>query len=195
MKKTKDGVQYRLIGASNHTNSDREKNDFYATDPIAMRLLLEQETFASKVWEPACGAGHLSEALVEAGYDVRSTDLVYRGYGEEESIDFLQYKGQAFDGDIITNPPYSEAVKFVTKALETITDGHKVAMFLKLLFLESSGRRLFFEKYPPKTVYVCSARVKCAKNGDFAKYGASAVAYAWYVWEKGYTGDTTVKWI
>lgn len=24
---------------------------------------------------------------------------------------------------------------------------------------------------------------------------ASAVAYAWYVWEKGYQGDTVVKWI
>jgi len=24
--------------------------------------------------------------------------------------------------------------------------------------------------------------------------GGSAVAYAWYVWEKGHNGDTTVKW-
>ena len=38
----------------------------------------------------------------------------------------------------------------------------------------------------------------CAKNGEFDKMragGGSAVAYAWYVWQKGYKGDTIVKWI
>ena len=24
--------------------------------------------------------------------------------------------------------------------------------------------------------------------------GGSAVAYAWYIWEKGYKGDTVLKW-
>lgn len=31
-------------------------------------------------------------------------------------------------------------------------------------------------------------------NGDFDSISSSAVAYAWYVWEKGYTGDTVLKW-
>jgi len=38
----------------------------------------------------------------------------------------------------------------------------------------------------------------CAKNGEFEKMiaaGGSAVAYAWFVWEKDYKGDTVVKWI
>ena len=37
----------------------------------------------------------------------------------------------------------------------------------------------------------------CAKNGDFETMiegGGSAVAYGWYCWEKGYKGDTTLKW-
>ena len=68
-------------------------------------------------------------------------------------------------------------------------------MFLRLLFLESQSRRKLFEKQPPKTVYVFSKRVNCAKNGDFVTYDSSAVAYAWFVWEKGYTGETVVKWI
>ena len=29
---------------------------------------------------------------------------------------------------------------------------------------------------------------------DFDAYGSSAAAYAWFVWEKGYKGETTVKW-
>ena len=71
-------------------------------------------------------------------------------------------------------------------------------MFLKLQFLEGKERKRLFQQYPPKVVYVSSSRILCAKNGEFEKMregGGSAVAYAWYVWEKGYKGDTIVKWI
>lgn len=98
--------------------------------------------------------------------------------------------------DIVTNPPYSKAQEFVEHALEIIEDGNKVAMFLKIQFLEGKARRELFRKYPPKTVYVSSARLRCAMNGDFEKYAKStAVCYCWYVWQKGYTGDTVIKWI
>lgn len=69
------------LGASSHSNTDREKNDYYATDPVAMELLLDLEQFATDIWECACGAGHLSKVLEKHGYNVTSTDLVYRGYG------------------------------------------------------------------------------------------------------------------
>lgn len=69
-------------------------------------------------------------------------------------------------------------------------------MFLKVQFLEGKERRKLFEKYPPKVIYVSSSRINCAMNGDFEKYKFnSAVAYAWFVWEKGYCGDTVIKWI
>lgn len=81
-------------------------------------------------------------------------------------------------------------------ALDISSDGCKVAMFLKIQFLEGKARRELFKKYPPKTVYVSSSRLRCAMNGDFEKYAKStAVCYAWYVWVKGYTGDTVIKWI
>ena len=66
--------------------------------------------------------------------------------------------------DIITNPPYKIAKEFVEHALEVITEGHKVAMFLKLTFLESKKRRELFEKYPPKVIYVSSSRLQCASE-------------------------------
>lgn len=34
---------YKTLGASNHTDKDREKNDYYATDPKAAELLLEED--------------------------------------------------------------------------------------------------------------------------------------------------------
>lgn len=69
----------------------------------------------------------------------------------------------------------------------------KVAMFLKLTFLESKSRLPLFKKYPPQTIYVASSRLKCGKNGVFAE--SSVVAYAWFVWVKGYSGDPKIKWI
>lgn len=69
------------LGASNHTNNERESNDFYATDPIAIDKLLSKISLPKKIWECACGTGCLSERLKHFGYDVVSTDLVDRGYG------------------------------------------------------------------------------------------------------------------
>lgn len=34
----------------------------------------------------------------------------------------------------------------------------------------------------------------CYKNGDMTGKSESAIAYAWYVWEKGFTGDPVIKW-
>lgn len=68
-------------------------------------------------------------------------------------------------------------------------------MFLKILFLESQSRKELFTKYPPKVIYVSSSRINCAKNGDFEMYNSGAIAYAWYVWVKGYKGETVIKWI
>ena len=186
---------YTTLGASNHTDSEREDNDFYATDPRALELLLDIEQFSQRVWEPACGAGHLSEVLKHNGHTVFSTDLIDRGYGAA-GVDFLAIKEMesGFDGDIITNPPYKYAKEFVEQALKFVQDGHKVAMFLKLTFAEGKSRKRLFETQPPKTVYISSSRLICAKNGDFCSVSSSAVAYAWWIWQKGYTGDTTLKW-
>ena len=184
---------YTTLGASNHTDEERESHDFYATDPRAMELLLDMEQFSPKIWECACGVGHLSEVLKRRGYHVYSSDLIDRGYGVG-NIDFLNWQEGLFDGDIITNPPYKYAKEFVEHALELVPNGHKVAMFLKLTFAEGKARKRLFETQPPKTVYVSSSRLICAKNGDFDSISSSAVAYAWYVWEKGYTGDTVLRW-
>jgi hypothetical protein len=101
-------------------------------------------------------------------------------------------------GDIVTNPPYRLATEFIYKALSIIREGNKVAMFLKLQFMEGKERKHLFTNFPPKTIYVSSSRILCAKNAEFERMragGGSAVAYAWYVWVKGYKGPTTIKWI
>ena len=187
---------YKTLGASNHTENEREANDYYATEPKAAELLCAVESLSPAIWECACGEGHLAEVFCKHGHIVKATDLIDRGYGCG-GVDFLK-ENVHFQGDIVTNPPYKYAKEFVEHAIDTVADGCKVCMFLKLQFLEGKARRTLFEKYPPKCVYVASGRLLCAKNGDFEKMkagGGSAVAYAWFVWQKGYTGETVIRWI
>ena len=185
---------FKTIGASSHTDEEREVNDYYATDPVAIDKLLTVEDPYPVIWECACGEGHLSERLKEKGFTVFSSDIIDRGYLGTQVIDFLTAK-QPCTCDILTNPPYKYAKEFVLKALELVKPGRKVYMLLKLLFLEGKARYIdLFSKYPPKTIYVFSERISCVKNGK-GEFNNGAVSYAWFVWEKGYTGPTQIDWI
>lgn len=184
---------FATLGASNHSTTPRHEHDYYATDPSAvdaLNTILPLKNLA--VWESACGGGHLSKRMKDFEAIVYSTDLYDRGYGDS-GIDFLATK-TLLAPTIITNPPYKYALEFVQHSIELGAD--KVAMFLKLTFLEGQKRRKFFEQHPPKTVAVFSKRMQVAINGDpdmFKK--SSAACYAWFIWEKGYKGKPEVTWL
>lgn len=185
---------YSTLGASNHSTRDRADADLYCTHPSAVERLLELETFSSKIWEPCCGLGHISGVLEEKGHEVRKTDIISRR-DDIETLDFLSPGNcQEWDGDIITNPPYSHATPIIYKALSLLKEGQKLAMWLRILFLESQERKKLFTNYPPQFVYISSKRIPCAMYGDFQNFSQSAQGYAWFVWEKGFNGSTTLKW-
>lgn len=98
---------------------------------------------------------------------------------------------------ILTNPPYKYALEIIKHSLDILEEGQLCCMFLKTTFIEGKKRyKELFSVNPPKYIYQFSERVNCAMNGDFEKYNYnSAVAYAWFVWEKGYKGDTILRWI
>ena len=114
---------YMGIGASNHTDKEREANDYYATSPIAIDKLEAAYDIPNNVWECACGEGHLAKRLAELGHSVFATDLVERGCGTT-GIDFLATGVPPFDCEcILTNPPYKYATEFVEHALEILPKG------------------------------------------------------------------------
>lgn len=188
---------FKNLAASNHSETERQIDDYYATDPKALEMLLEHEKFNSYIWECACGGGHLSRVLCEKGYKVKSSDIADRGFEGTEIIDFLKVTKEDikkdFPRDIITNPPYKYAFDFIQHALEISMDSVKIAMLLKIQFLEGQKRQELFLKNPPKYVYVFSKRIECAKNGNFT--GGSAVCYAWFIWEKGWFGSPKIRWL
>lgn len=138
---------------------DRPELDYYATDPKATRLLLELEQFSHNVLEPCCGGGHMAEVLKEHGYSVTASDIVNRGYGEIK--DFFSI--DRWDGDIVTNPPYKNVLAYTEHALDIIPEGNKLALFLRLQFLESKSRGKFFKDNPPSKVYVAFKNLLCTK--------------------------------
>lgn len=188
------------LGASNHSDKEREKNDFYATNPKSLEIFLdklEQDRIKlhKDIWECACGQGHLSKVLEARGADVWSTDLIDRGYGEG-NVNFLTcLPGGKWYGDILTNPPYKYAKEFVERGLELVDNGSYIIMFLKIQFLEGQARKELFKKYPPKYVYVNSTRQICAINGDFKSIKSSASCYCWFIWQKGFKGEPIIRWI
>ena len=191
--KDKHDTVFVCHGASKHTKTgNRDINDYYATEPKATEVLLEVEKFNNNIWECCCGEMHIVDELKKHGYKIYKTDIVERSRKLDDVIDFLEYN-KPWLGDIITNPPYKQARQFIQKALDIVSIGNKVAMFLKLTFLESKERKQFFLENSPKKIYVSSSRLYCAKNGDFSKQFSSAVAYAWFIWEKGYQGETVIK--
>lgn len=187
-RKTLDG--FVLAGTS--ATRDRAENDFYATPESATRALLAVEEIIYPAWEPACGEGHISKLL---DGEVYSSDLVYRGYGEVR--DFLKELEFETWETIITNPPFNLFQEFAEKALRIATK--KVILFGKLQALEGQKRATFMENSPLKTVYVFKGRQNPLRNGspvdEKGKPWASTMAFAWYVWEKGYEGSPIIKWI
>lgn len=184
----------KVLGSSSHTDAERSKLDYYGTDPRSTRALLEVEKFNNNnVWEPCAGHHLIANELIKEGYTVRLSDIAeYDGY-EHELIDFLNYEG-TWSGDICTNPPYGLATSFIEKALNIVEPGCKIAMFLRLQYLEGKGRyEKIFKDNPPKTVYVFINRQTSSKVDDFTV--GSAVAYCWFIWEKGSKTEPIIRWL
>ena len=127
-----------IVGSSRN-NGDREKDDFYPTPPYVVEELLKRETFEGNIWECACGEGDISKVFIIKGYDVISTDLVYRGYGEQ--LNFLQ--NDLVADNIITNPPYKDALEFIVQAKKS--QENKLLCFSKQFFLKANQGIICFK--------------------------------------------------
>jgi hypothetical protein len=174
--------------------------DYYATPEWATEELIKREKFEGLILEPCSGAGAISKVLERNSYNVISSDIREDDhiYGEK-GIDLLEIKSTVAK-NIITNPPFFMATEAVEKSLELIPDGGKVAMILKIQFLEGQKRYKFFQETPLRRVYVFCKRVVFwnelmqVDDGNRSQHGGT-ICFAWYVWEKGYKGKPEIEWI
>jgi len=141
-----------------------------------------------RVWEPACGDGSIVKVLVEAGHDVRATDL-------RTGVDFLA-SDQPWDGAIVTNPPYSHWDAFTHHALDLVDGEHPVAMLMPVPYLGGVRRnQALWSARPPSEVVVVARRMPFEaphNNGRTSQFN-----HAWAVWNTGLgiSDDALLRWV
>lgn len=190
---------YTQIGASNHVSDDRQKDDFYSTDPQAVEVLINKlielgVDIPRNIIETSVGMGHIANVFEKHNYNVIGYDIVDRGYPNTIIQDFLTVDKIDCDRKMfVQNPPYKMALDFVKKSLDLCNDGEYVCALLKIQFLESMKRYKFFKEFPPKYVSVFSVRTQCLKDGEKME-NSSAMCFAWFIWQKGYLDFPKITW-
>lgn len=193
------------IGTRSATKQERGDN-LYQTPPEAMHVLLALEEFSPTIWEPACGRGAISAMLEAAGYAVVLSDLVdyatTDANGELQSVvDFRETKrGDGECHDIVTNPPYGEAMNsFIAHALR-VHKPQKMALLLNsnaYFGFEDPDRVFIMETCPPARRYAFSRRLPMMhRDGWDGPKASSQMNTEWFVWERqadGSYGSTTVS--
>ena len=129
--------------AGGNTAYKRVASDFYPTPPEATVALMDFLDLpkGTKIWEPACGQGHMVKVMEQMGYAVIGTDIQF-------GDDFL--KALLMDCDwIITNPPFSQSEQFIARCIE---HGLPFALLLKSQYWHAAKRYPLFNLQQPEAI-------------------------------------------
>lgn len=123
--------------------------------------------------------------VYEALYSVESLEP-YDCAPISPSEDFLSVS-RDWARDLVTNPPFKLAEKFVRHALMgTKVCSRSVAMLLPHAWDTANSRRDLFEQMPFKAKYTLTKRIRW-ENLEQKKNGPS-MNHAWFVWDWNYEG-------
>src|SRR5215472_15289800 len=127
------------------------------------------------------------------GHEVLASDLV--DYGDPTCFyrrDFLlEHKLPKCCECILTNPPFSLAEEFVEHALELCPH---VIMLLRLAFLESERRSRILDTGSLACIHVFRRSLPMMhRDGWTGPKASSAMAFAWFVWDRGHIGPATIN--
>jgi hypothetical protein len=177
--------------ASRHPHAERGL-DLYSTPPCAVEALLRAEQVPLDVWECAAGRGAVVKVLRKAGHIVVASDIADHGFPLDFRRDFFDVTEAPEDVDsIVTNPPYKIAQQFVEHALDLVP---RVYLLLRLAFLESERRRPILEDRGLARVHVFRKRLPMMhRDGWTGPRASSAVAFAWFVWDRDHTGPAIIN--
>lgn len=200
-------INIKLSGtklAGSNSSLGRVDNDYYATDPKAVKKLFNNLAINKEInsfLEPCVGGGNIADEVISIRKPstTKFIDIVDRGYPNTEVADYLTYSSDEKFDLIMTNPPYSLGQEFVNKSMSMLSKGGYLIMFLKIQFLEGMKRKPMFNKYPPKYIYVFRKRMGTWRNGeefdDDGKHRSTTMCHAWFVWQDGFSGEPIVRWI
>lgn len=90
------------------------------------------------VWESACGKGNLVDALRDAGYKVKWSDIE-----RDSREDFFTFTPRSWDIQV-TNPPFSIKTKWIQRSVEL---DKPFALLLPLAALSTRDRQEMYKKF------------------------------------------------
>lgn len=175
------------------SRSNNDMRDFYETPPEAIdRLFTIWKPNVKSIWEPCCGTGSISKVLKNYQYDVVSSDIEDRGYGET-GVDFLQQSIPRAEM-IFTNPPFNISNEFVQHSLKLCEQS---IFLLRLQWLEGDRRRkTIFSKNKLANVFVFSKRIpRMHVPGYKGKRYTSTIAFAWFHFDNNHNANPNIQWI
>lgn len=171
--------------------------EHFETPVWAAEAILNREIITRTVIiDPCAGSGILSVAARAKGHVVLPIDIHDWGFAGTHIRDFLTMArpvGENYDEfSVMMNPPFSKAEQFVAKSLEL--GARKVLCFQRFAWWESAKRRAFWDANPPTRVYICGDRASCWRHDipEDERGSGTPTAHAWFVFENGYKGGTSL---
>jgi hypothetical protein len=184
------------ILGKHRTSLEDRGDDLYETSPVAVEALIKNVDLPQRIWEPACGKScNIVNTLRDVGHTVIPTDLIDYKWKPEMfatgNIDFLKTKENIKTQAIVTNPPFKFAHEFVRHAREISS---LTIMLLRLAFIESVRRNDILDSGDLREVLVFRNRLPMMHlDGYEGKTSSSAMAFAWFVWDRSYSGYPSLK--
>lgn len=196
MNDTHQGIDYRRPRFGN--GYTRSPKDYYTEPDWAVELLFNNERFMGNIWDPAAGSRTIGRVCDARGFDTISSDLIHRGIPSVDGgIDFFEttsiHDYYCPVDNVICNPPFNLAEKFIRRALEV--SRFKAAFLLRLSFLESVTRSELFDTTPLARVHVFRQRVSMPPGGSEIEAKGGAIAFAWFVWNQDHQGPPAINWL
>jgi hypothetical protein len=173
----------------------RDPNDWYVEPEWCSLRLFQEEKCEGAISDPACGRGTIVISALKSGLCAAGSDLVDRGFDSTLTpCDFLLTDIRAVN--IVSNPPFDLAAKFVEKALKLAE--RKVAMLLPAIWVQGDKRSRWLQSTPLRRVYFITPRPSMPPGQVVeagGKPGNGTTDYAWFVWLRGYDGAPEVRWL
>ena len=175
----------------------------FNTPAWCIQLALERISFPGEAWDimdPCCGSGTIVkevarhypmrrvtgfdiDATLRPGWETRPETLGYCSVRDALSPEPWPWESTC--RMVVTNPPFSLAVPFLLRCFEEVGGGRKsgthVLALLRLGFLGSMKRRVFWEFHQPADVFVLPKRPAFRANSQ-GKPGNDYAEYAWFHW-------------
>jgi hypothetical protein len=164
--------------------------DLYETPPCAVEALLHAELSPRCIFEPAAGRGSIVNVLRARGHRVVAGDIIDCG-NLDFVADFLAVtKVPAGCGCILTNPPFQIVNRFIAHALDL---SPRVIILARLALLESVARTEILEYRNLARIHIFRNHLPFMhRDGWSGRRASSAIAFAWFVWDRDHRGPTTI---